>query len=67
MRRGTRPITLAYKGESVTFDMPDGYCDASDESIHSGADLKVSDRILNRLKARAEGLLAPAEISPSHR
>jgi motility quorum-sensing regulator/GCU-specific mRNA interferase toxin len=38
------------------------YCDASDETIHTGADMKVSDRMLNRLKARAEGLLAPDEI-----
>lgn len=62
MRRDTRPITLTYKGDSITFDMPGWYCDASDESIHSGADLKVSDRMLNRLKARTEGLLEPEQI-----
>jgi HTH-type transcriptional regulator / antitoxin MqsA len=62
MRRDTRPMTLTYKGESLTFDMPGWYCDASDESIHTGADLKVSDRMLNRLKARAEGLLEPEAI-----
>jgi HTH-type transcriptional regulator / antitoxin MqsA len=62
MRRDTRPITLTYKGDSIAFDMPGWYCDASDESIHSGADLKVSDRMLNRLKARTEGLLEPEQI-----
>ena len=31
--------------------MPGWYCDASDESIHTGEDMKVSDRALNRLKA----------------
>jgi HTH-type transcriptional regulator/antitoxin MqsA len=62
MYRGVRPLTLAYKDESVTFDMPGWYCDASDEAIHTGADMKVSDRMLNRLKARAEALLAPDEI-----
>jgi HTH-type transcriptional regulator / antitoxin MqsA len=62
MHRAVRPLTLAYKNESVTFDMPGWYCDASDEAIHTGADMKVSDRMLNRLKARAEGLLAPDEI-----
>jgi HTH-type transcriptional regulator/antitoxin MqsA len=62
MYRGVRPLTLAYKDESVTFDMPGWYCDASDETIHTGADMKVSDRMLNRLKARAEGLIAPDEI-----
>jgi HTH-type transcriptional regulator / antitoxin MqsA len=62
MYRAVHPLTLTYKDESVTFDMPGWYCDASDEAIHTGADMKVSDRMLNRLKARAEGLLAPEEI-----
>ena len=62
MYRAERPLTLAYKGQSITFDMPGWYCDASKESIHTGEDMKVSDRALNRLKARAEGLLEPEEI-----
>lgn len=62
MRRDTRPITLTYKGESITFDMPGWYCDASDESMHSGADMKLSDRALNQLKARSDGLPEPDEI-----
>lgn len=62
MHRDTRPMTLTYKGETITFDMPGWYCDTSEESIHSGQDMKVSDRMLNRLKARAEGMLEPEEI-----
>ena len=62
MHRDVRPITLTYKGESITFDMPGWYCDQSEESIHTGEDMKVSDRMLNRLKARREGLLIPEEI-----
>ncbi len=62
MHRGIRPLTLTYKGESTTFDMPGWYCDQSEEGIHTGTDMKVSDRALNRLKARAEGLLEPEEI-----
>jgi HTH-type transcriptional regulator/antitoxin MqsA len=62
MHRGTRTMTLTYKGESITFDMPGWYCDTSDESIHTGQDMKVSDRMLNSLKARVEGLLEPEEI-----
>ena len=62
MYRGVRPMTLTYKGESITFDMPGWYCDQSEESIHTGEDIKVSDRMLNRLKARCEGLLEPEEI-----
>jgi HTH-type transcriptional regulator / antitoxin MqsA len=62
MHRDVRPMTLTYRNESITFDMPGWYCDASDESIHTGADMKLSDRMLNRLKARIEGLLEPQEI-----
>jgi len=62
MYRGVRPMTLTYKGESLTFDMPGWYCDQSEESIHTGEDMKVSDRMLNRLKARSEGLLEPEQI-----
>ncbi len=51
MLRATRPMTLNYKGESVTFDMPGWYCEASEQSIHTGDDMKTSDRMLNRLKA----------------
>ena len=62
LRRDVRPMTLSYKGESITFDMPGWYGATSDESIHSGADLRVSDRQLNLLKARRAGLLEPLEI-----
>src|SRR3954469_17459007 len=62
MYRGIRPLTLTYQGESITFDMPGWYCDGSDEGIHTGTDMKVSDRMLTLLKARVEGLPEPAEI-----
>jgi HTH-type transcriptional regulator/antitoxin MqsA len=62
MHRDVRPMTITYKGESLTFNMPGWYCDSSDESVHSGDDMKVSDRMLNRLKALVEGLLKPEEI-----
>lgn len=62
MRRGVRPLTLTYKDESFTVEMPGWYCDQSIESIHTGDDMKVSDRALNRLKARVDGLPEPEEI-----
>jgi HTH-type transcriptional regulator/antitoxin MqsA len=55
MHRDVRPMTLTYKGKKITFDMPGWYCDQSDESIHTSKDMKVSDRMLNRLKARESG------------
>jgi HTH-type transcriptional regulator/antitoxin MqsA len=55
-------MTLTWQGETITVGMPGWYCDTSGESIHSGQDMKVSDRMLHLLKARAEGLLEPEEI-----
>jgi len=62
MFRDVRPMTIAYKGHEATLDMPGWYCDVSDESIHTGEDMKMSDRALNRLKAQVEGLLAPEAV-----
>src|SRR6202161_825431 len=62
LHRDVRPLTLTYKGESITVEMPGWYGARPDEGVHTGDDMKVSDRALNRLKARTEGLLEPEEI-----
>ena len=62
MYRDVRPMMIKYKGHQVEIQMPGWYCDDSDESIHTGEDLKVSDRALNRLKAEAENLLVPETV-----
>ena len=50
MVRDTRPMTITYKGQSSTFDMPGWYCKESGESVHTGEDMKVSDAQLKALK-----------------
>jgi HTH-type transcriptional regulator/antitoxin MqsA len=62
LHRDVRPLTLTYKGASITVDMPGWYGDHSDEGVLDPEDMKISDRALNRLKARTEGLLEPEEI-----
>jgi HTH-type transcriptional regulator/antitoxin MqsA len=62
MQRGVRPFTLTYKGQSITIDMPGWYANQSDECIFTVEDMKISDRALNRLKARSEGLLLSEDI-----
>ena len=62
MIRTTKPMTLKYGDESVTFDMPGWYCEESGESIHTGEDMSVSDFHLEALKARLEGLQQPFEV-----
>jgi HTH-type transcriptional regulator / antitoxin MqsA len=62
LHRDVRPMTFSYKGQSVTVDMPGWYGEPPAESIHGGEDMKVSDRALNLMKARVEGLLEPQDI-----
>lgn len=62
LHRDVRPLTLTYQGQSITVDMPGWYGDQPDEGVFDGEDMKISDRALNRLKARTEGLLEPEEI-----
>jgi len=42
--------------------MPGWYGEGPDDGLFDPEDMKVSDRMLNRLKARTEGLLEPEEI-----
>lgn len=62
MHRDHKTMTIRYQGQSLSFEMPGWYCHCCDQSIHNGEDLKVSDRALNRLKAKAEELLEPERI-----
>lgn len=62
MLRDVRPRVLTYKGNSKTVEMPGWYCEGCPESIHSGADMEVSDHAIRRLKAKAENLLLPEQV-----
>lgn len=62
LHRDVRPLTLTYKGASITVHMPGWYGSGPDEGVFDPEDMKISDRALNRLKARIDGLLEPEEI-----
>jgi HTH-type transcriptional regulator/antitoxin MqsA len=59
MVRDTRPMDIKYKGQSGTVPMPGWYCRDSDESVHTGDDMKVSDAALKTLKIKVERHLIP--------
>ena len=58
-----RPFTINYQGHSKTFDMP-GWYPANDEceATFTQDDLKVYDKAIKELKAKAEHLLLPNKI-----
>ncbi|WP_366555130.1 type II toxin-antitoxin system MqsA family antitoxin [Aquibaculum sediminis] len=62
MVRDIRPMTIEYQDHSLEVDMPGWYCEHCGEGVHTGKDMIVSDRALNRLKAQVEGLLLPETV-----
>lgn len=65
LRRGVRPLTLSYRGLETTVQMPGWYAaddPTGENGLHAPGDMKVSDRALVALKARAGGLLDPDAI-----
>src|SRR6266853_3398020 len=62
MVRDTRPMTITYKSQSSTFDMPGWYCHESGEAIFTREDMKVSDAALIELRIKLENLLRPQEV-----
>ena len=45
MVRDTRPMTINYKGQSATIQMPGWYCDESGESIHKIGRASCRERV----------------------
>lgn len=62
MVRDTRPMTITYKGQSSTFDMPGWYSTKCDEAIHDPEDTKAYNAAIKELKIRVENLLPPKEV-----
>jgi HTH-type transcriptional regulator / antitoxin MqsA len=62
MVRGVRPLAISYKHLSETIDMPGWYGDESEDGIHTGEDMKVSDAALLRLRVAADHLLFPDDV-----
>ena len=56
---------MGFPGLSVIVAMIGWLCAASGQGIHGGADMKVSDRALNGLRARGEGWLEPGGAAAS--
>ena len=62
LTRGVRHFVVAYKGESITVDLPGYYPAGEGEGVHVGEDLDVVDEALRALKEKIDGLPSPATI-----
>lgn len=62
LRRGVRPFVVAYKGKSISVELPGYYSETGDEAVHVGADMAVTDAALRMLKEEIEGIPSPETI-----
>ncbi len=62
LTRGVRPFVVAYKGETVTVDLPGYYPAGEGDGVHVGKDMSVVDETLRALKEKIEGVPSPATI-----
>ena len=60
--RDTRPLSLAYRGETTVVDQPGWYCPRCGEGVVEGADLLATRADRTALKARVEGVLTPGDV-----
>jgi HTH-type transcriptional regulator/antitoxin MqsA len=62
LRRDVRPFVVTYKGKSKTVNLPGYYPDSSNEGVHVGNDMEVTDAALRALKEEVEGIPSPSTI-----
>lgn len=64
LTRGVRKVKITFEGQSETVALPGWYPrgGSSDDGLHTGKDMEVSDAALGRLKAKALGAMSPAEV-----
>ena len=62
LHRGVRPFMVAYKGKSITVELPGYYPESGDDGVHVGDDMAVTDAALRALKEEVEGIPTPATI-----
>lgn len=63
--RGVRTVTLTFRSQSETVDLPGWYPaddPTADQGIHDARDMQVSDRAINTMKAREIGVMTPGQV-----
>ena len=64
LRRGVRPFTFTYKGETVTVEAPGYYpeCNGGEDGVFVGRDMEPIDEALRALKMKLDGVPPPQTI-----
>jgi HTH-type transcriptional regulator / antitoxin MqsA len=62
LHRGVRPFAVAYKGASITVDLPGYYPAGEGDGVHVGNDMQAVDTALRDLRRAVDGLPTPEDI-----
>jgi HTH-type transcriptional regulator/antitoxin MqsA len=62
MKRGTRSLSVEYKGRSFTIEQPGQYCSLCDEGIITGVDMKQTEKQVHDVRAEVDGYLTSDEV-----
>ncbi len=68
--RGVRKVVLNYRGQSETIDLPGWYPEndlTADHGVHDAKDMQISDRAINRMRARLAGVMVAEEVREARR
>ena len=57
-----KPMTLTYKSQQISVNQPGYWCNHCGEGIIGGTDRKQTQKELQELRAKIDGLLSPQEI-----
>ena len=62
LKKGSKALSVEYKGKSFTIDQPGEYCTACDEGIITGADMKETEKRVHDMRAAVDGYLTSDEV-----
>ncbi len=57
MKRGTKTLSVEYKGRSFTIEQPGEYCSLCDEGIITGADMEKTENQVQDVRAEVDAYL----------
>ncbi len=63
--RGVRTVTLSFRSQKETIELPGWYPvddPTADQGVHDAKDMQISDRAINRMKALEAGLMTPDQV-----
>jgi HTH-type transcriptional regulator/antitoxin MqsA len=62
LQKGTKSVSVEYKGNPLTLEQPGTYCTECDEGIITGTDMKRTEKQVHDFRAEVDGYLTSDEV-----